>query len=145
MCWKDKIKLGVGRDRRTIDDWVNEIWINYVRKDDMLRKDEFAKFVKTVFKMTNSTYEPTSRQINNLFEMIKLDWGQASKKSMFVFLKNLSRAKPPRPRKLRDDEIDLDNEIYRAKTQAEGEFVMEIVDVENYDESKNINGSTIMF
>ena len=69
----------------------------------MLRKDEFGKFVKTVFKMTNCDYSPSGKQINVLFQMIHLEYGRASRESMFIFLKNLSRARPPKLRKVPDD------------------------------------------
>ena len=89
---KYEIPLGIGTNPETINDWVNEIWDNYVKKDDkMLRKYEFVKFVKTVFKMTNSSYEPSDRDLNTLFDMIGLEWGKASKEKMYEFLLNLSK------------------------------------------------------
>jgi len=54
---KDIVEIGVGTDPDNINDWVNEIWLNYVKKDDkMLRKVEFSKFVKNIFRITNSIY-----------------------------------------------------------------------------------------
>jgi len=89
---KDIVEIGVGVDPDNINDWVNEIWLNYVKKDDkMLRKVEFSKFVKNIFRITNSIFVPKDRQINDLFIMIKLEEGKATKENMFIFLRDLSR------------------------------------------------------
>lgn len=77
---KDMVVIGVGTDPDNINDWVNEIWQNYVKREDkLLRKVDFAKFVKNIFRITNSIYEPTDRNINKLFEMIKLKEGKADR------------------------------------------------------------------
>lgn len=88
--------MGVGTNYDNIRDWVEEIWQYYVRKDDqLLRKVEFERFVKSIFRVTKSTYEPKDSEMNQLFNMIDLKFGKADKKSMGKFLKSLSRTQPP--------------------------------------------------
>ena len=59
---KDIVEIGVGTDPENINDWINEIWLNYVKKDDkVLRKVEFSKFVKNIFRITNSMYSPKDK------------------------------------------------------------------------------------
>ena len=91
------VEIGIGTDPENINDWVNEIWLNYVQRDDqLLRKVEFSKFVKNIFRITQSQYVATDFQINNLFMMIKnMNEGKATRPGMAEFLKDLSRVQPP--------------------------------------------------
>ena len=59
---KDIVEIGVGTDPDNINDWVNEIWLNYVKKDDkMLRKVEFSKFVKNTQSSGLTVSSPANR------------------------------------------------------------------------------------
>lgn len=51
--------MGVGTNSKNISEWVNEIWQYYVKKnDELLRRDEFIKFVKNMFRATSMDYQP---------------------------------------------------------------------------------------
>ena len=59
------VEIGIGTNKKNIDEWVNEIWQNYVKKDDdLLRKDEFSRFVKNCFRITHTTFVPTDTELN---------------------------------------------------------------------------------
>ena len=126
-----------------INDWLNEIWDNYVKKDDkLLRKNEFIKFVKTIFKMSNSIYEPTDRELNTLFSMIGLEYGKATKEKMYIFLKNLSKVQPPRIKRPLED-MDVTSEIEKGKANQEANI--EEADLDNSNKEVKVEDGRDLF
>lgn len=88
--------MGVGTNKKNIDEWVDDIFNAYVKRDDgLLRKDEFVRFVKQTFKTTGSPYQPTDTDLHALFQMLNLVQGKADKPCMYLFLKDLAYVRPP--------------------------------------------------
>ena len=70
----------------------------------MLRKAEFAKFVKKIFRITNSSYYPKEKDINDLYSLIKLEEGKVTRENIYDFLKELAQVSDPQ--NYNDEEMD---------------------------------------
>jgi len=82
-----------------LKEWVEDIWAAYAlhqKKDGLLRRHEFERFVKNTFKMATFQYKFNAHNFAEMYmTKIKLTDGKIDKPEMEEFLRSLKFVIPP--------------------------------------------------
>ena len=90
---REQVEIGVGSNDENLAEWVEDIWAAYAlhsKKDGLMRRHEFERFVKNTFKMATFQYKYNQKLFNEMYmTKIKLTDGKIDKPDMEAFLRSL--------------------------------------------------------